>query len=254
MEKDVESFYDNVAENYSDHDDRVCDKIVEYFIIENLPEKKPLKILDAGGGTGRFSEPLLKKEHKVVLTELSAEMLNKAKEKLRSYDNIEFIKNSVTNMKEFKDDSFDVVIMINAILDYCGDYNKAMQEAYRILKKGGLLIATVNNRFLYCKSHELKEGDFDLFRKNMKTGNRYIVWGGQEKGHISHEFTLDELKNALEKNRFNIKKILGIFNLMDKYEMDDVNNKEEFIKLQIEFAEREEYINNSQDFFFVAEK
>lgn len=253
MEKDVETFYDNVAENYSDHDDRVCDKITEHFIIANLP-KKTLKILDAGGGTGRFSETLLKKEHKVVLTELSAEMLNEAKEKLGSYNNVEFVKNSVTNMIEFKDESFDIVIMINAILDYCGDYNKAMQEAYRILKKGGLLIATVNNRFLYCKSHELKEGDFGLFRKNMKTGNRYIVWGGQEKGHISHEFTLDELKNALGKNQFNIKKLLGIFNLMDKYEMDKLKNKEDFIKLQIEFAEKEEYINNSQDFFFVAEK
>jgi len=253
MEKDVETFYDNVAENYSDYADRVCDKIIEHFIIGNIP-KKTLKILDAGGGTGRFSEPLLRKEHKVVLTELSAEMLNRAKEKLGLYNNVEFIKNSVTNMTEFEDESFDVVIMINAILDYCENYNKAMQEAYRILKKGGLLIATVNNRFLYCKSHELKEGDFDLFRKNMKAGNRYIVWGGQEKGHISHEFTLDELKNALKKNRFSIKKILGIFNLMDKSEMDEVKNKEEFIKLQIEFAEQEEYINDSQDFFFVAEK
>ena len=189
-----------------------------------------------------------------MLTDLSVEMLNKAKKKLGSYKNVEFIKNSVTNMVEFRDESFDVILMINAILDYCGDYNKAMQEVYRILKKGGLLIATVNNRFLYCRSHELKEGNFDLFRENMKTGNRYIVWSGQEKGHISHEFTLDELKNALKKNDFNIKKILGIFNLLDKYEMDDIKNKEEFINLQIEYAEKEEYINNSQDFFFIAEK
>lgn len=254
MVKEVEAFYDKIAAKYSDHDDRVCDMIIEHFIIENLPKNKTLKILDAGGGTGRFSEPLLKKGHKVILTELSSEMLNKAKNKLKSYPNIYFIKNSVINMVEFKDESFDVVIMINAILDYCGDHKKAMQEVHRILKNGGLLIATVNNRLLYCKSHELKEGDYDLFRKNMKTGDRYIVWGGQEKGHISHEFTLDELKNSLTKNGFNIKKLLGIFNLIDKYEMNYIKNKSEFIKLQIEFAEKEEYINNSQDFFFVAEK
>ena len=254
MEKEVETFYDKVASNYSDHDDRVCDEIIEHFIIVNLPKNKTLKILDAGGGTGRFSEPLLKKCHKVVLTELSNEMLKKAKNKLVSYQNIEYLKNSVTNMAGLKNDSFDVVLMINAILDYCGDYNQAMQEAYRILKKGGLFIATVNNRFIYCKSHELKEGDYGLFRKNMKTGDRYIVWGGQEKGHISHEFTLDELKNSLIENGFNIKKLLGIFNLMDKYEMNDITNKNEFIKLQIEFAEKEVYLNNSQDFFFVAEK
>jgi len=36
--------------------------------------------------------------------------------------------------------------------------------------------------------------------------------------------------------------------------MNDITNKNEFIKLQIEFAEKEVYLNNSQDFFFVAEK
>jgi len=254
MVKEVESFYDKVAENYSDHEDRVCDRIVEHFILDNIPKSKTLKILDAGGGIGRFSEPLLKKGHQVVLTELSNEMLNKAKNKLKSYPNIKFIKNSVTDMSELADDSFDVVLMINAILDYCGDYNKAMQETYRILKKGGFFIATVNNKFIYCKSHELWEGDYELFKKNIKSGDRYIVWGRQEKGHISHEFTLNELKNALNKNRFQIKKMLGIFNLMGKYELDDIKNKEEFIKLQIECAELQEYINNSQDFFFVAQK
>jgi ubiquinone/menaquinone biosynthesis C-methylase UbiE len=252
--EEVESFYDNIAEDYSDHDDRVCDRIVEHFILDNIPKNRTLKVLDAGGGTGRFSEPILKKGHEVILTELSHEMLNKAKNKLESYPNIKFIKNSVTNMAELKDDSFDVVLMINAILDYCGDYDKAMQEAHRILKKGGLLIATVNNRFIYAKSHELKEGDYELFQKSMKTGDRYIIWGGQEKGHISHEFTLDELRIALNKNNFQVKKILGIFNLMSKYELDNVKNKEKLIQLQIEYAEKEEYLNNSQDFFFVAEK
>lgn len=253
-QKDVETFYDNVSKGYEDHDNRVCDRIVEHFIIDNIPKNKTLKILDAGGGTGRFSEPLLKRGHKVVLTELSKEMLNKAKDKLKHYPYIKFIKNSVTNMNELKDNSFDVVLMINAILDYCGDYNKAMQETYRILKKGGLFIATVNNRFIYCKSHELKDGNYELFKKNMKMGDRYIVWGGQEKGHISHEFTFNELKNTLNKNSFQIKKILGIFNLMSKYELDNIKNKGDYIKLQIEYAELQEYINNSQDFFFVAEK
>ena len=254
MTQNVELFYDNVADDYSNHDDRVCDKIVEHFIMNNIPKNKTLKILDAGGGTGRFAEPLLKKDHNVVLTELSVNMLNKSKKRLRSYKNIEFIKNSVTNMDEIKDDSFDVVLMINAILDYCEDYNKAMQEAYRILKKDGLFIATVNNRFIYCQSHELKEENYKLFRKNMKIGDRYIVWGGQNKGHTSHEFTLDELKNSLKKNKFKTEKILGIFNLMNKYDINNIKNKDDFIKLQIEYAQKEEYLNNSQDFFFVAKK
>jgi ubiquinone/menaquinone biosynthesis C-methylase UbiE len=254
MEKDVEKFYDNISKGYEDHDNRVCDKIVEHFIMENLPKNKPLTILDAGGGTGRFAEPLLKKGHHVMLTDLSNEMLAKAKNKLQSYTTITYHKTSVTHMTEFADNSFDSVLMINAILDYCEDYNKAMQETYRILKKGGLFIATVNNRFIYCKSNELQEEHYGLFKKNMKTGDRYIVWGGQEKGHTSHEFTLTELKIALRNNRFTTRKILGIFNLISKYETDHIKNVDEYIKLQIEYAALPEYLNNSQDFFFVAEK
>ena len=37
MTKEVENFYDTVAENYSDHEGRVCDRIVEHFIIYNIP-------------------------------------------------------------------------------------------------------------------------------------------------------------------------------------------------------------------------
>jgi ubiquinone/menaquinone biosynthesis C-methylase UbiE len=254
MDKDVELFYDNIAKTYFDHNDRVCDKIVEYFLLDNLPKNKKLKILDAGGGIGRFSKPLLKLGHKVILSDISIQMLNEAKNNLSTYSNIKFIKNSVIDMKEFKDNSFDVVIMINAILDYCEDYNKAMQETYRILKKGGLFIATVNNRFIYCKRQELKEEKYKLFKINMTLGDRHIIWKDQKKGHVSHEFTLEELEKSLLKNKFKIIKKLGVFNLMDKYDMDKINKKNEFIKLQIEFAKKKEYINNSQDYFFVAKK
>ncbi len=171
MVKEVEDFYDKVAKSYSDHDDRLCDRIVEHFILDSIHKNEKLNILDAGGGTGRFSEPLLKKGHRIVLTDISKEMLNKAKSKLKSYPNVKFVKNSVIDMAGLEDNSFDVVLMINAILDYCEDYNKAMQETHRILKKGGLFIATVNNRLMYCKSHELKEENFELFKKNMKIGS-----------------------------------------------------------------------------------
>ncbi len=118
MDKEVETFYNKIADSYSDHDDRVCDKIIEHFMLKNIPKKK-LNILDAGAGIGRFSKPLLKLGHKVVLSDISLKMLNKAKNNLKEYSNAEFIKNSVVDMSQFKDNSFDVVIMMNAILDYC---------------------------------------------------------------------------------------------------------------------------------------
>ncbi len=221
-------------------------------MIESLPKNKKLKILDAGGGIGRFSKPLLEQGHSVVLNDISQGMLDKAKSLLKNSD-IEFHKESVTSLKHAEGE-FDIVIMMNAVLDYCGDHTQAIKEAFRVLKNGGLLIGNVNNRLIYCKNHELKDEDYNLFEKNMKTGDRYITWGEQDDGHMSHEFTLNELKKTLLVGGFTIKKISGIFNLLDKYEMEKIRDKKAFIKLQIKYAGYEEYINNSSDFFFVAEK
>ncbi|MFW5746151.1 MAG: class I SAM-dependent methyltransferase [Nanoarchaeota archaeon] len=250
--KDVETFYDRISGDYADHDERVCDAILEHFIRTHLPAHQDLEILDAGGGTGRFALPLLRRNMRVVLTDISEGMLARAKERLDGMSAVSFLQESVTDMTHQKDGSFDAVLMMNAIHDYCGDYAKAISEAYRVLRKGGVFIGNVNNRFAYCTKHELKDGNYRRFEQNMKTGDRYIVWGNQDKGHISHEFTLDELKEALES--FDEVKILGVFNLMDKYEHDSIVDKDAFIRLQIAFAEKSEYINCSQDFFFVAKK
>ncbi len=253
MATEVETFYDEISCTYDSFELRTCDSILEHFLLANIPKNTKLQILDAGGGIGRFSKPLLTHGHDVTLIDISQGMVNKAKELLSEFRNIKFLKGSVTDLK-FSDEIFDIVIMMNAILDYCGNHSKAIQEAFRVLKKGGFLVGNVNNRLVYCRNHELKEGDYALFERNMKTGDRHIIWGNKGKGHMSHEFTLSELKEVLLKGGFTIKKLIGVFNLLDKYEMENVKNKKAFIKLQIKYAECDEYIHNSSDFFFVAEK
>ncbi|MBW3004085.1 class I SAM-dependent methyltransferase [Candidatus Woesearchaeota archaeon] len=253
-EKELEEFYDKVSKGYEDHNKRFCDELLEHFIHINLPKKK-LRILDIGGGIGRFAIPLAKKGHNVVLSDISQGMLDKAK--IISKKNkvkLEFVKESVTNLKNHKNSSFDIVLVVNAILDYCGDYNKAIKEIKRVLKPNGLVMGNVNNRFVYASKHELKSGDFTLFKKSMKTGDRHISWGGGS--HWSHEFTLEELREAFKS--FKRIKVYGIYNLLDKYETPDwLENKKkrkEMFDLQVEYANKSEYINNSRDFFFIARK
>jgi len=72
---------------------------------------------------------LLEQGHGVVLIDISQGMLNQAKKLLNNFSNIEFHKESATNLKN-SDGEFEVVIMMNAILDYCGDHHKAVKEVY----------------------------------------------------------------------------------------------------------------------------
>jgi len=102
-------------------------------------------------------------------------MLDQAN-KLAVKRKLEYKKESITNLSHEKD-SFDVVLAMNAVLNYCENYKKAINEAHRVLKKGGLFIGTANNLYPYLLLNEVEKGDLRNFRKSLKTGNRYLKWG-----------------------------------------------------------------------------
>ena len=153
------------------------------------------------------------------------------------------------------DSFYDVAVATNQVLDFAADYNTALDELSRVLKKEGVLIGSVNNRFAYAILEDLGQGHTKKFLRSMATGDRYINWAKRGKGHMTHEFTLDELVHALDVHNFEVVRILGIFNLFNKYDVprwvNDPKKREQFKQLQIEYAQRPEYISNSQEFFFV---
>ena len=249
----VEKFYNKLSKSYEkSHSSRFVDKIFEYFLFKYIPGRKNLRILDVGGGIGRFSFPLVEKGYDVTLTDISEGMLNKAKQISKQLGlNLRFFKESVTNMKHQKSEYYDVVLVMNGVLDYCSNYKKALKELHRVLKNKGRLIGTVNNRLIYgVVNILLEEKDINKFKKFYKKGNRF-------KKFPIHDFTLEELKEALTSSEFKIIEILGPTNLLRKWECEKVvtkNNEKKFLKLQIEFAKRKELLNNSTDFLFIAER
>ena len=74
------------------------------------------------------------------------------------------IKSDICNLP-FKNNSFDL-ILCNHVLEHIPDHNKAISELYRILKKGGLLIAQVPIDFSKEKTFE----DFNI--TNIKYRNK----------------------------------------------------------------------------------
>lgn len=248
MKERVEEFYDNYSKNYNNqYMNRVVDEIFEYFLNKYLPKNNKLKILDAGGGVGRFSVPLAKKGNKIILTDISQGMIEKAKIITKEH-NIKLFKESVTNMLNQKNESYDVVLLMNGVLDYCKDYKKALQETWRVLKNNGRVIGTVNNKFIYLTTRILLENNNPKdFREKFEEGN----YGND---FPIHDFTIQEIKENLKTIGFKVINVLGPTNLLRKWEYPNISNRKELIKTQISFAEKEEYINNSSDFLFIAEK
>lgn len=113
MEK--KHWYESLFENYGKTYDSEsftqgtmgeCD-----FIEQELDFNKSLKILDVGCGTGRHTIELTKRGYKITGIDLSESMLQKAREKAKSFNlDIEFQKHDARNLPINKD--YDVAIML----------------------------------------------------------------------------------------------------------------------------------------------
>jgi ubiquinone/menaquinone biosynthesis C-methylase UbiE len=122
------------------------------IILRYLPKKKELKILDIGGGCGFYSFWLSRLGHKVYLADLVEKNIeiakNIAKKKKLKLGCIE-----VGDAKDlsFKDGYFDVVLMMGPLyhLTQKKDRLQALDEARRVLRKGGVFFGAAISRYAW---------------------------------------------------------------------------------------------------------
>ena len=107
------------------------------------------KVLDIGCGPGIFTNELLNKNLCVYSSDISAEMINEARNSIdESFDkNHAFF--AVTNATDicFVGESMDLVLCIG-VVTYLDDYTELIDEIKRILKSGGKLIIQID--FIKC--------------------------------------------------------------------------------------------------------
>lgn len=115
------------------------------YIIGHSPWQN---LLDVASGTGDIVYRILQQRqfssatdnlHHIIVSDISVQMLDKAKEKMTNYSaNTSFMPLDAENMIQIESASQDVV-SISLGLKIC-DRHKALQEAYRVLKAEGRLV------------------------------------------------------------------------------------------------------------------
>jgi len=106
------------------------------------------RILDAGGGVGRFSSELLRKGYEVVLVDASERALRIAlrhfiQEGFRDYS---LYLGDVRNLEAFPDHSFDAVLAME-LLCYCTRPEQALREIMRVVVPGGWMVFSVEGKY-----------------------------------------------------------------------------------------------------------
>lgn len=115
----------------------------------HLPTKKQV-VYDVGGGIGVYSSWLANLGHEVHLLEFAPNAVEYAKQRNISCDHpIDKIEVADARQLNREDESADIVLLMGPLyhLTEKKERLKALKEASRVLKKGGLLIVTAISRF-----------------------------------------------------------------------------------------------------------
>ena len=122
----------------------------EYFYKKYL--KKGMKILDAGGGPGRYTIDLAKQGYHMTLLDISDKELELAKRKIKQNRVGKFVDSvdlgSITELP-YKDNSFDMVLCVGGPLSHLrteSDRKKAIKELVRVAKPGAPIFISVMAR------------------------------------------------------------------------------------------------------------
>jgi len=149
QERLVRSHYNKMSGQWGDlYTDEVTFANYNFIVrkrhVLGLFDKVGGRFLDAGCGTGDFIPDLVARKGQVTALDFAEDMIAQARARMapRGLDSqVDFVVGDVTNL-DFDDNSFDAIIGVG-LIEYLTDYRAALQEFYRVLKPGGIVIATV---------------------------------------------------------------------------------------------------------------
>ena len=171
-----------------------------------LPKDKNLPILDAGGGTGYWSRKLAELGYNVVCSDIAEKMLDvgrKIVEKTPLAEKIDFVVSDITDMDEFKDDSFSMVLAEGDPVGYCGNPQKAVKELARVTRKGGAIIVSVDSLFSAI-GRNVGDKKFDQLPKLLETHTSQFL-----ERYPQYNFSVDELRDLYSRNNISIDSVIG---------------------------------------------
>jgi len=188
-----EEYWSKFANNYDEGVTYIVGEAIQQTLMERLSRESDLEeLIELGCGAAFFTKVLAEKAGRVIATDLSDKMLAVARTQLRGWNNV-IVEKADCEKTDFPDGKFGSVFMAN-LIHVIENPSITLQESYRILKDGGLLL------IVDYTGHGVK-----LFEK-MKMGIRYLRKFGKPPPH-SRNLSPDELRALVERAGFKVDEV-----------------------------------------------
>jgi len=164
----AEAAYDELADTYAEEvRTNPYNADLEFPATSSLiPDVEGRRVLDAGCGTGVYTEWLVERGAEVVGVDVSEPMLGHARERIG--DRAEFVRADLGEPLEFAaTDSFDGVVSALA-LGYVADWRDPFAEFARLLKPEGFLVFSTGHPLDQFQPGD-DDGDANYFEVERKT-------------------------------------------------------------------------------------
>lgn len=191
INRDLGKRWDNVIKYNPHHDigktitDRYLIGAITKFLDNWLPKKrKGIKLLkydlyNEATGTSDISEWLLKQGIDLYGVDISTEVVKRAKKNFGKKMNIKNMKVGDIRALPFKKNTFDVVWSYGTI-EHIRENQQSVNEAFRVLKPGGLFITGINNRFDMWGSYFVNEVTNRIYKHLTSYEASFYPWSQRE--------------------------------------------------------------------------
>ncbi|MGJ8681481.1 methyltransferase [Paraglaciecola sp.] len=166
--------FNNIADKfqkniYGSTKGRLRHEMLMSYLAKNIVlDDQPLRVLDAGGGTGMMTETLLNLGHKVTLTDISDEALDVANNRLKDFDYFDMINTDILSLDE--DSQYDLVIC-HAVLEWVKNPEDVLAKLGSLVKPNGFLSVSFFNKDAQLFGN-MCYGNFDYVEQGMQVKNR----------------------------------------------------------------------------------
>lgn len=177
----------------------------------HVPRDLRAPIVDLGCGTGHYGLRLAKSGYAVTLSDLAPGMLESARRKAAEMELLErvtFVQADVLDLGALPPGHFGLAVAQGDVLSFATRPPQALREIRKILRPGGILIASVDQTYAGL-AHYAEKGDLDGLERLVRRREMEWLAHAQAERFPVHTFSAEDLRALLDDCGFEVLDLFG---------------------------------------------